>query len=80
MEFSVDKQHWKQLICDNSLFIFVNSLFLIYSKISNKGPPKYMPSANAKFIPLLSPRGYKSMGLKSGYAIKRPQSRRKAIF
>ena len=73
-EFFVDKQHWKQLICNYSLFIL---MFLIYSKILNKGPPKYRPGSNAKFIPLLSPRGYRSMGLKSGCVIK---SRRKAIF
>ena len=33
--------------------------------------------SNSKFTPFLSPPGYRPMGL---YVVKRPQSRRKAIF
>ena len=58
-----------------------------YRKILYKGTPGYSPTrmqahsgSNAKFIPLLSSPRFRHNVLKSGCVVKRPQSRREAIF
>ena len=44
-------------------------------KTTVKSPIKAHSASNAKFILLLSPPGYRPMGLQSGCVVKRPQSR-----
>ena len=52
---------------------------MVKNQIKNH-PNISQSGCDAKFTPLLNPHGYRSMGLKSGCVVKRPQSRRRAIF